>query len=175
MLGLDRGGSCKGLVSDRRGRHRRRDGDHLWREMLAGSYIPTQCKAETDTGQVWAISFVMDRENERDEDLTKNSSMFLPQQRADRHLRRIPLHTVEHLDAMGLKDQQLSRVAERVRRQWLRLSPQISEIETAFSQRDVGGNDRLAQFALPFMNMAQCADVMQPTKTASTSSPGQDP
>ncbi|MCR9254812.1 MAG: gamma-glutamylcyclotransferase [Alphaproteobacteria bacterium] len=119
MLGLDRGGSCKGLVFRIAEDAIQEEMEIIWRrEMLAGSYIPTWCRAETEAGQVWAISFVMDRANERyceglDED--KLVDVLSTAKGRIGSCAEYLFNTVEHLDAMGLRDQQLSRVAERVR------------------------------------------------------------
>jgi len=119
MLGLDRGGSCKGLVFRIAPDALDEELSIIWsREMVAGAYIPTWCKADTEQGTVWAISFVMDRKNERycdglDEERLVN--ILATAKGRIGSCAEYLFNTVEHLDAMGLKDHQLSRVAEQVR------------------------------------------------------------
>lgn len=120
MLGLDRGGSCNGLIFRIAADAVDEELEIIWRrEMLAGSYIPTWTRAKTEDGdEAWAISFVMDRTNER----------YCEQLDEDRLVRILGtargkmgtcaeylFNTVEHLDALGLTDHQLSRVASRVK------------------------------------------------------------
>ncbi|MFN0164582.1 MAG: gamma-glutamylcyclotransferase [Burkholderiales bacterium] len=62
VLGLDRGGSCAGLVYRIEAAHVRDELRLLWRrEMVMGSYCPTWVKARTALGAVPAIAFVVNQ------------------------------------------------------------------------------------------------------------------
>jgi cation transport protein ChaC len=62
VLGLDRGGSCAGLVYRVEAAQARDELMLMWRrEMSTGAYVPTWVHARTPRGAVWSISFVVDR------------------------------------------------------------------------------------------------------------------
>ncbi len=62
VLGLTRGGNCRGVVLRLERHHAGEELALLWRrEMVTGAYKPTWVKARTDEGTVHAIAFVADR------------------------------------------------------------------------------------------------------------------
>ena len=62
VLGLTRGGNCRGVVLRLERRHVAEELALIWRrEMVTGAYKPTWVKARTDEGTVHAIAFVADR------------------------------------------------------------------------------------------------------------------
>ncbi len=62
VLGLDRGGTCRGVALRLEERHVADELLLVWRrEMVTGAYKPTWIKARTDQGTVPAIAFVADR------------------------------------------------------------------------------------------------------------------
>jgi cation transport protein ChaC len=62
VLGLTRGGNCRGVVLRLEQRHVAEELALVWRrEMVTGAYKPTWVKARTDEGTVHAIAFVADR------------------------------------------------------------------------------------------------------------------
>jgi glutathione-specific gamma-glutamylcyclotransferase len=121
MLGLDRGGSCRGIVL----RIAREDVDVeldvLWRrEMVSNAYVPVWVKVGTPDGPVEAIAFAINRSHER------YAARMGEEQIADVIARAVGrvgpcrdylLNTVEHLDQLGIHDRALRRLAEKVRRQ----------------------------------------------------------
>ena len=65
VLGLDRGGNCRGVVLRLEEHHARDELLLVWRrEMVTGAYRPTWVKARTGDGIVDAITFVADRDAE---------------------------------------------------------------------------------------------------------------
>ncbi|WP_342358957.1 gamma-glutamylcyclotransferase [Terrarubrum flagellatum] len=120
MLALDRGGCCRGLAF-------RLDADEaehelliLWRrEMLSGSYEARWLDAHTDDGAVKAVTFVANRRHSR-------FAGALPLDQIVHHIAtaRGPLgscaeylhETVEHLEALGFRDESLERIHRRVPR-----------------------------------------------------------
>ena len=62
VLGLDRGGNCRGVVLRLEAHHALDELALVWRrEMVTGAYRPTWVKAHTGDGVVDAITFVADR------------------------------------------------------------------------------------------------------------------
>ncbi|WP_019936609.1 gamma-glutamylcyclotransferase [Bordetella sp. FB-8] len=62
VFGLDRGGSCRGVVLRLSGPEVPDYFPKLWeREMSAGAYLPRWLKCETEAGPVKALVFVMNR------------------------------------------------------------------------------------------------------------------
>ena len=64
-LALEPGGTCEGVVF--RVPEAGREGilDALWRrEMSGGVYVPTWAQAHTETGKVWALGFVANRDHQ---------------------------------------------------------------------------------------------------------------
>ena len=62
VLGLDRGGNCRGVALRLEAQHVRDELALVWRrEMVTGAYRPSWVKAVTDHGVVDAIAFVADR------------------------------------------------------------------------------------------------------------------
>lgn len=62
VLGLDRGGNCRGVVLRLEARHVQDELALVWRrEMVTGAYRPTWVKVQTREGTVDAITFVADR------------------------------------------------------------------------------------------------------------------
>jgi cation transport protein ChaC len=66
MAALDRRGVCHGLALRVSSEHMDRETDILWaREMLAGSYVPAFVAVETPQGNVEALAFEINREDNR--------------------------------------------------------------------------------------------------------------
>ena len=62
VLGLNRGGNCRGIVLRLEERHVREELALVWRrEMVTGAYRPTWIKARTADGTVRALTFVANR------------------------------------------------------------------------------------------------------------------
>ena len=66
MLGLERGGSCRGLVYRVARPHTRTELEIVWRrEMVAGAYRPRWVAARTAEGEVRAITFAINDGHDR--------------------------------------------------------------------------------------------------------------
>ena len=127
MLGLDRGGSCRGVVFRIASDLVDSELDVLWRrEMVSNSYIPTWVRASTDEGDVWAIAYTINRAHDR------YAKKMSEEEAADIIARAVGrvgpcrdylLKTVEHLEQLGIKDRALSRLAEKVRHQLAGTAP----------------------------------------------------
>ena len=64
VFGLDRGGSCRGMVYRMAGAGVSDFFPKLWeREMSTGAYLPRWLRCTTDEGDVSALVFIMNREN----------------------------------------------------------------------------------------------------------------
>ena len=118
MLGLDNGGSCRGVAFRIAAHKVEEELDIVWRrEMVAGSYDPRWVTVRTDLGAVRAVTFVMNHENER-------YAGRLPVQTIVRHLAtaggRLGTafeyleNTVAHLDELGIDDGPMHALLGRV-------------------------------------------------------------
>jgi len=66
MAALDEGGICEGVTFRIAGQIVDRETETLWmREMFAGSYMPKFVRVATPQGEIEALTFVIDRTNER--------------------------------------------------------------------------------------------------------------
>ncbi|GMQ76041.1 MAG: gamma-glutamylcyclotransferase [Gammaproteobacteria bacterium] len=119
MLGLERGGACRGVVFRIAEKAVETELDILWRrEMFTGAYCPTWVSAHSHGQSFAAIAFVINRENSR-------YAGRLPDDEIARHIATAvgPMgaccdylfQTVEHLAALGLRDRRLEAIAGKVR------------------------------------------------------------
>lgn len=118
MLGLERGGICRGVVH--RLGEEDRDGalQTVWaREMLTGAYMPRWVDVRTESGPVRAIVFVINRAHERyigglsDEEVADALAL------ACGHVGSCAeylLETVTHLEELGIRDRRLWRLQAMV-------------------------------------------------------------
>lgn len=120
MLGLERGGACRGVAFRVAEEAVESELDVLWRrEMFTGAYRPTWVTARSGDVSVPAVTFVINRDNAR-------YAGRLTEDTIVRHLatatgpmgpcRDYLFTTVEHLAALGIRDRRLESVARRVRR-----------------------------------------------------------
>lgn len=127
MLGLDRGGSCRGVVLRIAPDFVDSELDVLWRrEMVSNAYVPTWVRAVTDKGEVSAIAFTINRGHERyAEKMSEEKTADVIARAAGRigPCRDYLLNTVDHLDQLGIRDRAMKRIAEKVRRQAAGASP----------------------------------------------------
>ena len=121
VLGLDRGGSCRGMAFEVAATHVADTLGYLWRrEMISHVYRPTLLPVRlADRRQVKALCFVVDRRHEQyypDTDPNRAAGMICRS-----HGRRGPnseylFNTVAHLDELGIADGPIHDLADRVRR-----------------------------------------------------------
>jgi cation transport protein ChaC len=108
VLGLDRGGCCRGVAFRIPHAHAESELDIVWkREMVTSAYTPRWLKAETPEGRVDAIGFVINRAHDRycgemaDDDVAATIAAahgFLGP------CRDYLFNTVEHLRELGMPD-----------------------------------------------------------------------
>ena len=132
MLGLDRGGSCRGIVLRIAAAQVHEELDIIWsREMVADAYRPVWVQARTQAGTLPAIAFAID------ESLPSYTGR-LPLDEVARRIARAsgPLghcadylaETVAHLEASGIHDRSLAKILRAV-----------SEVRGLHSERDPPG------------------------------------
>jgi cation transport protein ChaC len=118
VLGLERGGSCRGVVYRVAPETAREELEIVWRrEMVSGAYLPRWITARTERGPVRAIGFVINHAHER-------YARYLPDERvaeviATAEGRLGPcadylVNTVDHLAELGIHDAPLERLRARV-------------------------------------------------------------
>lgn len=119
VLGLSRGGSCRGVVYRVAAGEARRELALVWRrEMLVGSYVPHWLRAATAAGDVPAIGFTINRQ----------APNYEPPMPAERLVERLAttagelgssadylFETVEGLELAAVPDPSLVRLAAAVR------------------------------------------------------------
>ena len=119
-LGLDRGGSCRGLVFRIPGRAAEEELDLVWRrEMISNAYRPAWLKVRTAEGPVMAVGFVINRNHQRycgdrcDDEIANTIA------KAQGFLGpccEYLFNTVEHLAELKIPDAGLTRLAAKVAR-----------------------------------------------------------
>jgi glutathione-specific gamma-glutamylcyclotransferase len=118
-LGLERGGSCRGVLYRVAEALAAQELEIVWRrEMLTGAYVPRWLKASTDQGSVHALGFLVNRAHAR-------YTGKLPEERIAAAIAeaRGPLgacatylfNTVEHLETLGIHERNLARIRDLVR------------------------------------------------------------
>ncbi len=118
VLGLDAGGSCRGIAYRVTARHAARVMAYLWRrEMPARTYAFREVKVELAGRTVRACAFIVRRDHPQyAPDLTVQRTVELVCQG---HGRRGPCmayleNTVRHLDELGIPDRRLHAILKRV-------------------------------------------------------------
>jgi len=119
MLGLEPGGSCRGVAYRIAGEIARDELTILWsREMIGGAYRPRLVKAKTDRGAVRAIAFVIERGHERYAGrlpATRIAEVIAGAAGELGHCRDYLFDTVAHLEALGLAEGPMHALAAMVR------------------------------------------------------------
>lgn len=119
MLGLERGGSCQGvgfrIAADAVGTEL----DAIWRrEMVTGSYCPVWVRLRTAEGPVDAVTFMINSRHERYAGRLRDDEVIDAVALAEGPLgacRDYLFNTLEHLEALGMRDRGLRRLAEAVK------------------------------------------------------------
>ncbi len=118
VFGLDKGGSCRGLVYRVPAAEGAGVMDYLHeREMVTGVYRPRWVRVHTDKGPVSAATFVVDGEHEQyTGGLSENELVEVILQGQGRKGSSVDYleNTVRHLDALGLGDPPLKRLLRLV-------------------------------------------------------------
>lgn len=119
VLGLDRGGSCRGIAFRVAPADVRKTLAYLWdREMISYVYRPAWLPIRLAAGRVQACTFVADRAHEQYCRLTGLEAMAGVICKG--HGRNGPnceylFNTVRHLDELGIRETPLHRLADMVR------------------------------------------------------------
>ncbi|MDE1930763.1 MAG: gamma-glutamylcyclotransferase [Alphaproteobacteria bacterium] len=119
ILGLDRGGACRGVAYRISASIAAAELELLWRrEMITGSYCPRWVRIVTDKGSPgWAIAFLINRAHPRYAGLVPEDRIVESIARARGALGPCAgylFDTAEHLEALGIRDKRLSRLRDRV-------------------------------------------------------------
>jgi cation transport protein ChaC len=118
VLGLERGGSCRGVAFHIAPGAVDEELAIVWRrEMLSGAYVPRWVDVHTALGTVRAITFVINRAHER-------YARFLPDDRVAEVIAAAEgflgpcadylINTVDHLAQLGIHDRPLEQLRRRV-------------------------------------------------------------
>jgi cation transport protein ChaC len=118
VLGLERGGSCRGAVFHIAPEAVEEELTIVWRrEMISGAYVPRWVDVHTGLGTVRAITFVINRAHAR-------YARYLPDERVAEVIATAQgwlgpcaeylINTVDHLAALGIHDRPLARLRARV-------------------------------------------------------------
>jgi glutathione-specific gamma-glutamylcyclotransferase len=119
MLGLERGGACRGVVYRIAEAHAPQELEVVWRrEMITGAYAPRWVAVATKEGPLKAIAFLINRAHRR-------YAGRLPEERVVAAIAQAhgPLgdcasylfNTVAHLQDLGIRDRHLTRLRNRVK------------------------------------------------------------
>ena len=114
MLGLERGGSCRGAAFHIAPEAVEEELAIVWRrEMLSGAYVPRWVRVRTALGDVRAITFVINHAHERYARLLPDDRVAEVIATAEGFLGPCSdylINTVDHLAALGIHDRSLERL-----------------------------------------------------------------
>jgi cation transport protein ChaC len=118
MLALERGGSCHGVVFRIAAAEAALELDLLWRrEMVSGSYCPRLVRVASAEGPVEAVAFTINRRHPRYAGKLQDDAVAGIIANAKGLLgpcAEYLVNTVDHLNALGLRDRGLERLRARV-------------------------------------------------------------
>lgn len=119
ILGLDRGGACRGVAYRIAASIAQTELELLWRrEMVTGSYCPRWVRIVTqEAGSGWAIAFLINRAHPRYAGQVPEDRMVDSIARARGALGPCATYlfdTADHLLALGIRDERLLRLRRRV-------------------------------------------------------------
>lgn len=118
VLGLDRGGACRGVAFRVRAAEAWEELDIVWRrEMVSDGYLPRWTRVRTEAGDVRAIAFTINRQAARYAGRLTAAEAAAVIARATGRLgscAQYLLSTVEHLDQLGIPDRHLQSLREQV-------------------------------------------------------------
>lgn len=118
ILGLDRGGSCRGVAFRIAADVVDSETDIVWRrEMVTRAYVPRWVGVHTDQGPVRAIAFAINHDHERYAGLVPEreaAAAIASAQGALGACAEYLFNTVAHLEEIGIHDRALSKLNEQV-------------------------------------------------------------
>ena len=119
MLGLDHGGSCRGVLYTVAAAEIDSELEIVWRrEMVTGSYCPVWVRLRTAEGPVDAVTFMIHSRHERYAGRLRDDEVVDAVALAEGPIgacRDYLFNTLEHLEALGMRDRGLRRLAEAVK------------------------------------------------------------
>jgi len=121
MLGLDRGGSCRGMAFRIAAADAEAELSLLWRrEMISGIYTPRWVTVRTPRGRLRAVTFVVDRHHHqyiRELSAEKAAAHIAHAEGWLGTCRSYLENTITHLAELGFQDRNLARLERLVRAQ----------------------------------------------------------
>jgi len=118
MLGLERGGACRGLVYRIAAGEVLEELDIVWRrEMLTGAYVPRWVKVTTQAGRVDAVTFAINRDHSRYAGRLPEATVAEIVAGAAGPLGSCSdylANTVDHLADHGIRDRMLLRLHKKI-------------------------------------------------------------
>lgn len=118
ILALEPGGSCRGVIYRIAADAVASELEIIWRrEMVGGSYAPRWVDVRTSAGKLRALTFTMDRGNERYAGRLSDEVVAAAIAKATGRLGACSEYlfkTVAHLAALGIHDRRLERLRDRV-------------------------------------------------------------
>ncbi|HEX7968360.1 MAG TPA: gamma-glutamylcyclotransferase [Stellaceae bacterium] len=118
MLGLERGGACRGIAYRIAEAQAAAELEVVWRrEMLTGAYAPRWVTAVTKEGPLQAIAFLINRRHERYAGRLPEDRIIASIAEAQGPLGACATYlfnTVAHLEELGIRDRRLIRLRDRV-------------------------------------------------------------
>ncbi len=118
MLGLERGGACRGIVYRIAEAQAPAELEVVWRrEMLTGAYAPRWVTVVTERGPLQAIAFLINRRHERYAGRLPEDRIIATIAEAQGPLGACATYlfnTVAHLEELGIRDRRLARLRDRV-------------------------------------------------------------
>lgn len=118
ILGLERGGACRGVAFRITESLAQAELELVWqREMVTNAYCPRWLRIATSEGRGWAIAFVINARHERYAGALPEDQIVASIARAHGALGPCATYlfkTAAHLEALGLQDRRLFRLRDRV-------------------------------------------------------------
>ena len=118
VLGLERGGSCRGVAFRIASECVACELDVIWRrEMVSGAYRPRWLPVRTDAGTVQAIAFVINPDHDRYAGVLPDDQVVEAIAHAEGRIGPCCdylFNTVDHLDRLGIHDRGLKRMRDAV-------------------------------------------------------------
>jgi glutathione-specific gamma-glutamylcyclotransferase len=118
ILGLERGGACRGVAYRIAAALAQDELELVWRrEMATNAYCPRWVRIATKEGRGWAIAFVINSQHQRYAGLLPEDKIVESIARARGPLGTCATYlfnTAAHLEALGIRDPSLLRLRDRV-------------------------------------------------------------
>lgn len=131
VLGLDRGGTCRGVIHWIAAGEAETELDVVWRrEMVTDAYKPSWVTARTAAGPVRALTFVINRRHDRYTGTLSDEAVVTAIATACGPIGPCAdylFHTAAHLEELGITDRPLHRLCRAVRARQAELAAASSQ------------------------------------------------